>query len=931
MHLGSIGDLVTRIGNSLEDDEARPLAILCGSGLTRDAVPGTPEVIDIIIKAVNDGQDRAGLEESLLGVTLQSERYQQAFQYLTRTRPPSFRERIIRAVTLNAYQGANPTVRPSEMELGQFEENLANWDVPRGTAALGRILNGLPEALRGPVLTTNFDPLIEIAVRRSGGPATTFAQVDDSSFLTNLRIQSGTAAVVHLHGFWRGSTTLHTVDQLDKEKPALTSALRAILESHTLLVVGYGGWSDVITRQILQTLRERGSETLDIVWALHESGDDAENAFEQAAVLNSLRTEAPGNVVFYQGVDANDLFTGLESRLADLLDYTEAPVSSQATQSVLGWSTISQPFIDRRRKGADEAAALAFFDGRLPTWEDAVNAAVPVRGLTLEVVNVINSVIPTRQSSMTTLIGPSGEGKSTILMQAAVQLKEEHPELNVLSLSGDDFGSAESFLALNEKSAYLLVADNAADHLNQIEKLVTALHERSRHQVHILLASGDSDWRSRGGHTFAWSRRIKMNEIAVAGVSRADALALVAGWEKLGPEALGALADIDGQSARVDELVRVAEDDIGPAGGTLLGALLVTRYGAGLRDHVRSLMVRLSEREVFGSWDDRVTLLDALVTASFMHSNDVHELTYELFGRALGISEAALHANVLGPLGMEAAISRSLGKVSVRHRLIADVICDLAPDFSIPLSDVCRHLVMSAVELVEAGNYEDGLIRVAYLSKNLVRHRKLREVAAIAAVEASPARLSYVTTLSSIQRNRDSAVAAKTNRNAVNELSHAKDPQALSGFLMEWGIAEGKIGNDAFNVVLTGASLRDGIIDNRSRSTVAWNFACLVFAFTRYWEATRETAAINGLRAALDFSEQFGIEKHPEWRAAAEQALLKGGYGLGYPVNVRAASRARDLQSGWEAARRAVSADLPTGLPLGAGFTYVTRMVDNWW
>jgi len=928
--LGTPNDLVARLVNSIGDPEGRPLAVLCGSGLTREAVPGTSDIIETIFRALDSENDRDDLQRILDTTPLAAERYQKAFQFLVLRQPPHFRERIIRLSTLSAYSAADQTRRPTEIELGQYEGDIKNWILPAGVSALGRIINGLHDNKRGPVLTTNFDPLVEIAVRKSGSAATTYVQVDDSSFMANLQVTS-VPAVVHLHGFWRIASTLHTVDQLAAERPALTAALRTILATHTLLVIGYGGWTDVITQQIVQILQERNSESLDILWAMHESGEKAASAFAENPLLMKLKTIAPGNATFYQGVNAEELFPLLETRLADFLSYDEIPISKASGQSLLGWTAITRTFVEKAAARATESDALSFFDGRIPNWSDAASPFIPPRSLSREVVNQLKAALPSGESTFTSLIGPSGEGKSMILKQVAVMLTENEPDLRILSLDSDDFGSIEAIIALDDSIPYVLLIDEAAEYLSQVERLVQVIQEAGKHQLHIILAAGDSDWRSRNGHLFAWSKYIRSWSLEVSGISRADALSIVAGWESLGHEALGALSALNGRQERVDELLKVASDKYGPSEGTLLGALLVTRYGPGLRDHVRQLMGRLSGRSIGYSSAEEQTLLDALAFAALLHLNGVPALTFKLMAGALGISEAELHANVIGPLGKEAALSSRHGRVFARHRLIAEVICFYAKDFGVNLEDVARALVKSAVQLLDQGPFDENLVKVAYLAKYLKKTPELREAAAKAAVQANPHRLSYYTTLSSVQRPADSGAATDTNRSALKILDNLDDPEALSGFFMEWGIAEGNAGNYAANVVLVGASLRDGIYTDAARVDAAWNLTCLVFALTKLWQATHETVILLGIKAALSLAEGFRNDEHSDWRVRGEQTVFDNGYSLDYPGHTRASSCLRDLQTAWDWARRASTDSISRGVPLGSGYQSVIRHATSRW
>ena len=66
------------------------------------------------------------------------------------------------------------------------------------------------------VLTTNFDPLIELGIRKAGGQYFRTALTTDG----NLAAGAGTVPhITYLHGYWYGTETLHTPAQLDTTTP----------------------------------------------------------------------------------------------------------------------------------------------------------------------------------------------------------------------------------------------------------------------------------------------------------------------------------------------------------------------------------------------------------------------------------------------------------------------------------------------------------------------------------------------------------------------------------------------------------------------------------------------------------------------------------------------------------------------------------------
>ena len=55
--------------------------------------------------------------------------------------------------------------------------------------------------------------------------------------------------IVHLHGYWRGSDTLHTPAQLTTRRRRLTASLQRLLTRHSVVVISCGGWDPSLTAQ----------------------------------------------------------------------------------------------------------------------------------------------------------------------------------------------------------------------------------------------------------------------------------------------------------------------------------------------------------------------------------------------------------------------------------------------------------------------------------------------------------------------------------------------------------------------------------------------------------------------------------------------------------------------------------------------------------
>jgi hypothetical protein len=143
-------------------------------------VPGCERIIDLIRAELQDPGLVLKLDGELQDTPPQN-RYQVAFRFLHRKRDQDFVNAVIRRAVLMARR---PTCPPIEGSLDparcrELEDDDDGWHLTPAVEALGQLLARTNE--RRVVLTPNFDPLVEISVRRAGGQAFTLALHGDGS------------------------------------------------------------------------------------------------------------------------------------------------------------------------------------------------------------------------------------------------------------------------------------------------------------------------------------------------------------------------------------------------------------------------------------------------------------------------------------------------------------------------------------------------------------------------------------------------------------------------------------------------------------------------------------------------------------------------------------------------------------------------------
>jgi len=293
--------LVERVAGAIHGN--RRVVFLLGSGaaMPRDDAPGVPSATGIVAMI------RARLRDALPDVVS----YQEAFRILIAKQGQDAANEVIKDAVLQAQMrdapavGANPTWRT----LVKLEERPDDWAINDGIAGIAALIAHHPRKFGEVILTTNFDPLIEIALTRAKVPWHSTSLHSDGSLLY---LRGSGSGVVHLHGYWWGSDTLNTTVQLTAGRPQLGASLGHILSNSLLVVLGYGGWEDIMMRALSDVLSANDPDRcVDVLWAFHSNDEDAIIEGSKT-VLNTLEAAyTRGRAHFYRGVDIDEFGVAL--------------------------------------------------------------------------------------------------------------------------------------------------------------------------------------------------------------------------------------------------------------------------------------------------------------------------------------------------------------------------------------------------------------------------------------------------------------------------------------------------------------------------------------------------------------------------------------------------------------------------------------------
>jgi len=800
----------------------RPVAFLVGSPLSlKDGVgvPGVTEILEFIRNEIRSRVDFSlpKFETALNGKT-GGDAYQEAMKWLGSKMGQDAINDVIKTAVLKARK-AGVSEPPTGTD-GQPDE----WNIPVGTGSLGEMVAGGNERFLGPVLTTNFDPMVSLAVRSAGGRTGRRVLTADGTLAGAAEDEPGICSVVHLHGFWRDSDTLHTQAQLTNPRLKLTKSLQRLLQRRTLIVAAYGGWDDVFTQALVELMNDEQAP-LDVIWCFYEA--DADKVKEQhgkllaavqpAIVMNRFRA--------FGGIDCHSIFGEMLSTLQGMS--APAVVAAAVASPLAGWELIDSAYLGALAPLRPEEV-VRYFDGATPTWRHAACVDIPSRASVGEIARRLAAVREGKAGCSLQLIrAAGGEGKTTLLLQAAAAAATTGG-WNVLWRPAPRLGlPREHITTLDPAKHWLIVADDAENLVRDLGDAALLLHEGGRSHIHFLLAARDTDWLYFEGNRQRWKTMLTQHEdIMLRDLSDDDANLLVGAWQKYGSDGLRELAALLSTDKQVAALLNAVQGAT-PARdeGSFFGGLLAVRFGPdGLRNHVVSLLTRLKKGRIENS--DR-TLFDALLYVAACHAVGIQGLDENVLADLLGVSRDWVQTLVVNPLGEEAAAVRSASHVLTRHNKVAAAILvaaeqDLGADIAEVWSAIVRQTVRTGSDVQMDRRWFSKIIHAGpWLQRELPqqfteqRRKEIAVAAAKADITAEPDRLCALVDLGKTYRNAgDLPAAVQLFRQNIGCLLSKVDFQSdVRGYWCEWGVAEGSAGDDASHRAagawLQGLSLAD--------------------------------------------------------------------------------------------------------------------------
>ncbi len=829
---------------ALERD--RPVALVLGSSLAAPLVPAGAERVALVTRAVAPyptlaAELRTTLEQAPWGheadvaVAFLGER-------LGEDEVPTLVRRAVRLAR-------RPDARalPDDREL---EADLDGWRVTRGLRALGGLLADGTGGLAGPVLSLGWDPLLEIAVLQAGGRVQRRVVAADGHLDRTGR--GAGVPLIHLAGHWREPGSLGGT----REASTLATALAPALRDHAVIVLGATP-RDTAWVQALVALTRREDSQQTLTWAF-QGFDRVQVKTDARALLQRceplVRT---GRFRTYGGVDPQAWLVALAAALKPAPEPVVAPTPEAAPVDLPGWSRVTPELLS----GGPDLAAFA--EGLSPGWAEIGSGRLAARDRVKELVEAVSSKRGHKRGwSIHLLLGPPGEGKSTVARQVAAQVSRRGDPWRVWWRDQGGLRWDQVSAAVGRGERVLLVSDDA-EGLQRRHDLDGFLDPRklpgrvaaTGAAVHVLLVADAEAWRAASRQKPRWlqaSEVVVHRSLHALGLGEARRFVLAAeAVDQAG--ALGGLPDLEARAAHLVALSQARDHS------QLLGALVQGRTGQDLEQHVSAWL--LDQR---GKRSTRFPKpLRAWLHAAALSVAGLGALDRRILQAALDTDEAGVDAALAALPGWLTAEQHGRARrVRVGSEAVARVTLDVLDGLRLGLdrAGLYASLATAALTGVRGWAKDRRVQAVPRLAERLWRTGQKAEGLAMAAAAhaAAPSDPGFARTHARLQRESGQPAVGAEALGAWVAALRTEDPQAplARATLQEW------------TACVRGADAPDA---------VAWSAWLALFALSDQPGTPLKEHALRGLIGVADRLRDLDPEaaepRAVQGRAAAVAAL----------------------------------------------------------
>lgn len=520
---------------------------------------------------------------------------------------------------------------------------------------------------------------------------------------------------------------------------------------------------------------------------------------------------------------------------------TQEKVKTQIKIPV-GWNLIDRTFIEKHKE-VEERSILRYFDGKESSYSDIFSDYIPVRNIVKKMKEEFLGC-NNNETKCTLVTGAGGEGKTTVLLQTVKILVEVGWNALVLRHAEKNMRlDEEQILNITKEGNWLICIDNCYPIARDIFELLKKVARQEQAHIHFLLCARDIDWSNSESNKLPWRDFSSYSVHKLRGISEDDAEKIVKAWEEFGEDGLGMLKGLSISEAR-NRLILASQDNEKEEEfeGALLGAMLSTRYGEDLHNHVREMLLRLQEISLGNE-----TLLDAFAYIVAMHSEKLYffskTVLAQLYGRVKNIKKS-----ILSPLGDEAASAVSGDIIYTRHISIAKSARKIMDEeFQIDFDNIFINLAIAAVEAKENGEFVEEYSRWKFFSDNFFeKNRTLAINIDKEILKINPSDPYMIVHLSTLYRKAGQSQMALGLFREVNfKIEHRS-------FFCEWALVEANEEYKNTSVCLSALALSDKIdskpidIDNACK-----NLYSIALTFTELYSLYRNNKYLLAARAAI--------------------------------------------------------------------------------
>lgn len=313
MKLKNIEEVIAQLGNAIQ--EQRKITFILGSGIslpTGDSKNGLNGVNFFIEKLKSFQAKKYETNKKLLQIfndnleRASAKGLSELYVFLAKEVSKEEVERMYAIEILSLIEINYPySSKENFNEYVEKQEYLEKWKLNQGLQFFGKISKYLnPQNVK--ILTSNFDPFLEIEIRKNEIQAESVGYPSDyQTHPENHNPNRSAIRIEHYHGIWSGDTAHYELGN----RKGNTAYIKEnyLKKSDYIFVIGFGGWEDSATDALVEYVKSSIASSK-IHWCFFESENDCiQNKYTYLKEKKIFEED----INFYENIDSNILFPKL--------------------------------------------------------------------------------------------------------------------------------------------------------------------------------------------------------------------------------------------------------------------------------------------------------------------------------------------------------------------------------------------------------------------------------------------------------------------------------------------------------------------------------------------------------------------------------------------------------------------------------------------